>query len=297
MSDKTEKMIDCDNVVKIYKTKDIEVIALQGLDLHVDKGEMMAIIGNSGSGKSTLLNSLGALDRPSAGQLFVDGKNLLKMTERDLIAYKRDTVGFMWQNNARNMIPYLTVLENVQIPMFLKDSKVQKERAKELLSYVGLDHRYGHKLNQLSGGEQQRVAIAIALANNPKILLADEPTGAVDTKATLKIFDMMRSINEKLGTTIVVVTHDRQISTLMDRVVAIRDGKTSSEWIRRISYSSQVVNWDGEALSQEESHEELAVLDRAGRIQIPDDYLKALSVEKKGKVKMELEDKKIVIRA
>lgn len=296
-NDKTNKMIECDNLVKIYKTKDIEVIALQGLDLHVDKGEMMAIIGNSGSGKSTLLNSLGALDRPSAGQLLVDGKNLLKMTEKDLIAYKRDTVGFMWQNNARNMIQYLTVLENVQIPMFLKDSKMKKERAKELLSYVGLEHRYGHKLNQLSGGEQQRVAIAIALANNPKVLLADEPTGAVDTKTTLRIFDMMRSINEKIGTTIVVVTHDRQISTLMDRVVAIRDGKTSSEWIRKVSYSSQVSDWDAEAPSQEESHEELAVLDRAGRVQIPDEYLKALSIEKRGKVKMELEGKKIVIRA
>lgn len=289
-------IIDVDNLVKIYKTKDIEVIALHGLDLQVETGEMMAIIGNSGSGKSTLLNILGALDKASAGKVVIDGRDLLKMSEKEYIDYKRKTVGFVWQNNARNMIPYLSVLENVQIPIFLTKGKKRTERAKELLACVGLDHRFNHKLNQLSGGEQQRVAMAIALANNPKILLADEPTGAVDTQTTLKIFNLMRKINETYGTTIVVVTHDRQVSTLMDRVVAIRDGKTSSEWIRKEGYQIDFNNVNGVIVDQDESHEELAVLDRAGRVQIPKEYLNALELKSKGKVKIELEDQKIILR-
>src|SRR5690625_1816949 len=230
-------MIKCQNLMKIYKIDDDhEVIALQGLDLQVDQGEMMGIIGSSGSGKSTLLNMIGGLDRPSAGSLIVDGKDLLRMSDKDLVKYKLSTVGFVWQNNARNLIPYLTAVENVELPMLIK-GKHSKERAKELLEMVGLGHRFNSRLDSLSGGEQQRVAIAIALANNPRLLLADEPTGSVDTNTADVILDVFRELNRQLGVTIVIVTHDTQLTKKMDRVVAIRDGKTSSEILRRSYYN------------------------------------------------------------
>ena len=204
-------MVLCENLVKIYKTEDIEVVALQGLDLTVEKGELMAIIGNSGSGKSTLLNMIGGLDRPSAGRLFVAGKDLLKMTDSSLVKYKRETVGFVWQNNARNLIPYLTAVENVELPMILT-GKADRNKALELLEMVGLSNRKNSKLGQLSGGEQQRIAIAIALANSPELLLADEPTGAVDSKTAAQILDAFRELNRTIGVTVIIVTHDRQLS-------------------------------------------------------------------------------------
>ncbi|MBQ4090005.1 MAG: ABC transporter ATP-binding protein, partial [Clostridia bacterium] len=190
-------IVECDNLVKIYKTRDIEVLALQGLDLSVKRGELMAIIGNSGSGKSTFLNMLGALDRPNAGKLYVDGKNLFKMTEKELVEYKRSTVGFVWQNNARNLLPWLPAWQNVQTPMLFGTMKQRKERAMELLELVGLKEKANAKVMQLSGGEQQRIAIAIALANNPKLLLADEPTGSVDSKTASYIFDVFRRLNRE----------------------------------------------------------------------------------------------------
>lgn len=244
-------MIECDSLVKIYKTKDIEVLALQGLDLTVKRGELMAIIGNSGSGKSTFLNMIGGLDRPSAGKLYVDGKNLFQMTENELVKYKRSTVGFVWQNNARNLLPYLTAWENVMTPMLFVEEKEKavseeekKKRALELLELVGLGHRKDSKLSQLSGGEQQRVAIAIALANNPKLLLADEPTGAVDRKTADDILEMFRKLNEKLGLTIVIVTHDKELAKKVNRVVSIRDGKTSSERIMKNDYRERMEHLD-----------------------------------------------------
>ena len=234
MSDEAKKyMIEFDNLVKIYKTTDLEVVALQGLDLTVEQGELMAIIGNSGSGKSTLLNMLGGLDKPSAGKLLVDGRELLKFNEKELCEYKRSTVGFVWQNNARNLIPYLTAIENVELPMIITNESDRRHRAMELLEMTGIAHRAKNKLNQLSGGEQQRVAIAIALANTPKLLLADEPTGAVDSRTSMNILDLFHEINRSLGITIVIVTHDMAISRKVDRVVSIRDGRTSSEFIRR----------------------------------------------------------------
>ncbi len=291
-------MIVCENLVKIYKTNEIEVVALQGLDLVIEAGELMAIIGNSGSGKSTLLNMIGGLDRPSAGKLYVDGKDLLKFTDKELVKYKRETVGFVWQNNARNLIPYLTAQENVELPMlFLKNQHDRRNRAIELLDMVGLSHRRKNRLEELSGGEQQRVAIAIALANNPKILLADEPTGAVDTKTATQILDVFRELNNSLGLTIVIVTHDQQISRKVDRVVAIRDGRTSSEFIRRRSYKEELEAMESQEgmEEQQDTHEELAVLDRAGRLQIPREYLEHLGLWGAKKIKVELEDDRIVL--
>ena len=288
-------MIECDSLVKIYKTKDIEVLALQGLDLTVKKGELMAIIGNSGSGKSTFLNMIGGLDRPSAGRLYVDGKNLFQLDKKALVEYKRSTVGFVWQNNARNLLPYLSAWENVMTPMLFTsgNEKEKKERAIELLKLVGLEHRKDSALSQLSGGEQQRVAIAIALANNPKLLLADEPTGSVDRKTADYILNMFRRLNEELGITIVIVTHDKELAKKVNRVVSIRDGKTSSERIIKSNYRNRLedldVNWN-----EVETQDEYAVLDRAGRVEIASEMLEQIGVEH-NKIKLEIRDGRIVI--
>ncbi|WP_379135800.1 ABC transporter ATP-binding protein [Paenibacillus sp. sgz500958] len=290
-------MIHCEGLVKIYKAADLEVFALQGLDLQVEAGELMAIIGNSGSGKSTLLNMLGGLDRPSAGSLMVDGKNMLKMTERELVRYKRESVGFVWQNNARNLVPYLTALENVELPMLLGGRR-KRERALELLEAVGLGHRKDNRLQQLSGGEQQRVAIAIALANNPRLLLADEPTGSLDSRMSDQILDLFRELNRTIGITIVIVTHDPLLAKKVDRVVSIRDGKTSSEMIRRKSYAEELEELEQGIISAEaaeDSHVEYAILDKAGRLQIPAAYLESIGVKDTNKVKLELADGRLVL--
>ena len=287
-------MIECDNLVKIYKTKDIEVLALQGLDLTVERGELMAIIGNSGSGKSTFLNMIGGLDRPSAGKLYVDGKDLFRLTEAELVEYKKNTVGFVWQNNARNLLPYLTAYENVMTPMLFSKEENKKERANELLRLVGLSHRKNNRLSQLSGGEQQRVAIAIALANKPKLLLADEPTGSVDRNTSDYILDMFRKLNEELGITIVIVTHDQGLAKKVNRVVSIRDGKTSTERIMKNDYINKLGDVSFDWNDTEETQEEYAVLDRAGRLQIPPELLSGLGVDG-NKVKLELKDGHIII--
>jgi len=294
-NEEVKDVILCENLIKIYKTSEIEVVALQGLDLSVKEGELMAIIGNSGSGKSTLLNMIGGLDKATAGKLIVDGKDLFKLSDKEIMKYKRDTVGFVWQNNARNLLPYLTALENIEQVMNIKEISKLRARALELLEMVGLSHRKNNKLTELSGGEQQRVAIAIALCNNPKLLLADEPTGAVDTKTSEKILDLFRELNKRLNLTIVIVTHDRQISRKVDRVVAIRDGRTSSEFIRKISYAEELANLNSiAATDKEDTHEELAVVDRHGRVQIPEEYMNKLGLKGVSKLKVELEDKKIV---
>jgi putative ABC transport system ATP-binding protein len=286
-------MIACEGLVKIYKADELEVVALQGLNLSVKTGEMMAIIGNSGSGKSTLLNILGGLDRPSAGQVTVGPWNLLKAGDEDLVKYKRDTVGFIWQNNARNLLPFLSAIENVEMPMMFS-GKLDRNYAKQLLEWVGLKDRMHNKLQQLSGGEQQRVAIAISLANKPQLLLADEPTGSVDTRTSDMIMDIFRKFNRELGLTIVIVTHDLSLAGKVDRVVAIRDGLTSTEFIKRnpnLDLSKPFAQ--GESL--EEVHEAFVVVDRVGRLQVPKEYLQALSIG--DKASMEIDGDKIVIRA
>ncbi len=286
-------MIECEGLVKIFKTDDLEVVALQGLNLKVETGELMAIIGNSGSGKSTLLNTLGGLDRPSAGTVKVGPWDLLKISEDDLVKYKRDTVGFIWQNNARNLLPYLTALENVEMPMMLS-GKMDRTYAKQLLEWVGLKERMHNKLHQLSGGEQQRVAIAISLSNRPQLLLADEPTGSVDTATSDLIMNIFRRLNKELGITIVIVTHDLSLASKVDRVVAIRDGLTSTEFIKRNENLDMNQSFSAEfAGTLQEVHEAYVVVDRVGRLQIPKEFLAALEI--KDKASMEFDGERIII--
>ncbi len=301
MQEETKKsLIVCDNLVKIYKTKDIEVLALQGLDITIEEGELMAIVGNSGSGKTTFLNMIGGLDRPTAGHLYVDGKNLFTLTEKELVDYKKNTVGFVWQNNARNLLPYLSAKQNVELPMILDETKDRSDRAAALLELVGLKDKMESKLSQLSGGEQQRVAIAIALANQPKILLADEPTGSVDAKTGNYILDVFQKINREMGVTVIIVTHDMSLASRVDRVVSIRDGKTSSELIRRVSYLEELeqitdfADMDETSQTRQFQHEEYAVLDRAGRVQIPREMLEQIGV-KGNRIRLEVQDGKILI--
>ena len=264
----TSPFIVCDNLVKIYKVAELEVVALQGLDLVIQQGELLGIVGASGSGKSTLMNVLGGLDRPSAGRAWVDGKDLLKLSNRDLNQYRRAEVGFVWQHGARNLIPYLNALENVKLPMTLagQSGGNVNRRAKELLAIVGLAERMHHKLSELSGGEQQRVAIAVSLANNPKLLLADEPTGELDSVTAQTIYELFNHLNREMGLTTLIVSHDPGIARHVHRVVAIRDGKLATETVR--SRASATVGFEGEAgASQaEDVFEELTVLDSAGRL-------------------------------
>jgi ABC-type lipoprotein export system ATPase subunit len=289
-------MITCEGLVKIYKTDEVEVVALQGLNLTVERGEMMAIIGNSGSGKSTFMNILGGLDRPSAGTVRVGDWDLLKISDEQLVEYKRSTVGFVWQNNARNLLPYLTALENVEMPMML-GGKLDRAYAKQLLEWVGLKERMNNKLHQLSGGEQQRVAIAISLSNRPKLLLADEPTGSVDSATSDRIMDIFRTFNRELGVTIVIVTHDLELAGKVDRVVAIRDGLTSTEFIKRNPELDSAVYNTGTVgrRTVKEEHEAYVVIDRAGRLQIPKEYLETLGIG--NKASLEFDGEKIVIKA
>jgi ABC-type lipoprotein export system ATPase subunit len=270
-----ESLIVCDNLVKIYKVAELEAIALQGLDLVVDRGEFIAIVGASGSGKSTLLSILGGLVTPSAGEARVAGFDLLKMGVRERTRYRRKVVGFVWQQTARNLLPFLTAVENVGLPMRLdgRSRKSRRAHAETLLRQVGLQKRMRHRPEQLSGGEQQRVAIAIALANDPSVIFADEPTGELDSQTAGEVVDVLRRVNEENGVTVVVVTHDPELAGEVNRTVSIRDGRSSSEVLRRTELDA-----DGERAVVAE---EFAVLDRVGRLQLPHDYVDALRLERR----------------
>jgi ABC-type lipoprotein export system ATPase subunit len=279
--------IVCEGLVKIYKVADLEVVALQGLDLHVEPGEFVALIGASGSGKSTLMHILGGLDVPSAGRAVVAGNDLAALDRGARTDYRRRVIGFVWQQTARNLLAYLTARQNVELPMLLAGvGRVEREqRAQELLERVGLPDRADHRPSALSGGEQQRVAIAVAIANRPSVLFADEPTGELDSATAHEVFDLMRSLNQELGVTIVVVTHDPLVSEQVSRTIAIRDGRTSTETLRRRAVTDA---GDHHVIS-----EEYAVLDRVGRLQLPRAHVEALGLERR--VRLVLEDDHITI--
>ena len=264
----------CDGLVKIYRITGREVVALQGLELTVDAGEMLALIGPSGAGKSTLLNIVGGLDRPSAGQVLVDGANLADLSDTALDRYRREQTGFVWQLPGRNLIPYLTARENIELPMAMArlPAHVRRKRAAELLEAVGLGDRADHVPTQLSGGEQQRVAIAVALANRPRLLLADEPTGELDSATAKEIYELFRILTQAYGLTIITVSHDPNVAQVVDRVITIRDGKTSTETRQIPDARSQTSNQVEKGAQEGVQTEELVVLDSAGRLQVPREY-------------------------
>ncbi|PSK96635.1 ABC-type lipoprotein export system ATPase subunit [Haloactinopolyspora alba] len=273
--------ISCDNLVRIYQTEGVEVVALQGLDLLVEPGELLAVVGASGSGKSTLLNILSGNDVPTAGRALVAGHDLLEMSGRDRAAYRRDVAGFVWQQTARGLMPFLTAAENVELPLLIAGTprSQRSARAGELLELLGIADCRDRRPGELSGGQQQRCAVAVAVANRPRVLFADEPTGELDSATGDEVFAALRRTNAELGTTVVIVTHDPDVAGHVDRTVAIRDGRTSSEVRRRTELTA-------------EGHErivaeEYAVLDRAGRVQIPREFVDQLGL--RDRVRLELE--------
>jgi len=217
------------DLIKVYRTGKSEVIALRGLDMQVADGELVAVQGPSGCGKTTLLNLIGGIDRPTAGRIEVDGSNLVDFGDGDLVKYRLAKVGFIFQ--FFNLVPTLTAEENVELPLRLagKGPSIRAERRKELLELVGMTQRASHRPDELSGGEQQRVAIGVALANDPPLLLADEPTGELDTKTGQEVLDLFRRLNQEFKKTIVVVTHDARVSHIAHRVLEIQDGKIMGE--------------------------------------------------------------------
>ncbi|MEU6825606.1 ABC transporter ATP-binding protein [Streptomyces atriruber] len=290
-----DALITCDRLVRVFATDGVEVQALQGLDLLVREGELMALVGASGSGKSTLMNILAGLDEPTAGAARVAGHGLLAMSAKERLRYRRDVVGFVWQQTARNLLPYLTAAQNVALPMQLKGTRGTKhgmkraqksERALKLLDLLEVSECRDRRPHQMSGGQQQRVAIAVALANDPAVLLADEPTGELDSHTAEQIFAAFRTANEELGTTIVIVTHDQAVASEVRRTVAIRDGRTSTEVLRRTEV---------DASTGQESliSREYAMLDRAGRLQLPAEYTASLGM--RDRVALELEQDHIAV--
>ncbi|WP_335937420.1 ABC transporter ATP-binding protein [Streptomyces sp. PTD5-9] len=285
-----DALITCDRLVRVFSADGVEVQALQGLDLLVREGELMALVGASGSGKSTLMNILAGLDAPTAGAAQVAGHNLLAMTAKDRLHYRRKVVGFIWQQTSRNLLPYLTAAQNVVLPLQLAGgrgrSRARTERALELMELLQVADCRDRRPHEMSGGQQQRVAIAVALACDPAVLFADEPTGELDSHTAQQIFAAFRTANEELGTTIVIVTHDRAVATEVRRTVAIRDGRTATEVLRR----SEVDETTGDETLVAR---EYAMLDRAGRLQLPAEYTRALGM--RDRVALDLEEDHITV--
>ena len=286
MTEKTVPFVRCQDLFKIYKWQGMEVVALRGLDLEVYAGEFLGIVGSSGSGKTSLLNVLAGLDAPSAGQVTVGQRDLSDMSEADRVAYRRTEVGFLWQTTSRNLLSYLTALENVELPMAILGvgAKDRREWALELLSTLGLMEKSDRLSRQLSGGEQQRVAIAVALANKPRMVIADEPTGELDTQTADEVLLAMQGLCRQYAVTVIVVTHYEGISRFADRVVQIRDGRTVAESVVEPTFQQ----------SRGTAQEEYLVVDRAGRLQLPQEPVERLGLS--GLVRIVEEDDGIVIR-
>jgi putative ABC transport system ATP-binding protein len=281
--------IECTDLVRIFSVGSVEVQALQGLNLEVGRGELTAIVGASGSGKSTLLSILSGLDMPTAGGARVAGHDLLTMTGAERTKFRRHTVGFIWQQSSRNLVPYFTVAENVALALALArhPRRVRGKRVQEVLNRVGIAELSNRLPQELSGGQQQRAAISVALANNPEIILADEPTGELDASAARLVLDVLRDLNEQLGVTVLIVTHDASVSSHVRRTIQIRDGRTSTEVLRS-------TRMDGSGKMEQHS-EEFAVLDRAGRLQLPQEYVAALDL--KDRVRLDLGIDHIEVRS
>lgn len=281
-----DALVVCDNLVRIYQSESVEVQALQGLDLLVHEGEMVALVGASGSGKSTLLNVLAGVDAPTAGRARVAGHDLVEMSRKEQVHYRRHVVGFVRQQTARNLVPYLSARQTVDLPLTIagRPRAERRARTQELLGLLGVEHCADRRPHEMSGGEQQRVSIAVALANAPRLLLADEPTGELDSETAGEVFAALRDVNRELGATVVVVTHDAAVSGQVARTVAIRDGRTSSEVLR----SDETADAPARA-------EEFAVMDRAGRVQLPREYREALELTRR--VRLALAEDHVQIRS
>ncbi|MFJ3491780.1 ABC transporter ATP-binding protein [Leifsonia aquatica] len=277
--DRPEAGIECSDLVRIFTAEGVEVQALQGLNLRVRGGELVAIVGASGSGKSTLLGILSGLDKPTAGAASVAGRDLLALTASQRVDYRRRTVGFVWQQTSRNLLPYLTARENIALTMSLARRPDRVERSRDLLDLLEVSHCADRRPAEMSGGEQQRVAIAVGLANEPAVLLADEPTGELDEHTSADVLEAMRGVNRELGVTTLIVTHDPAVSEHVARTIQIRDGRTSTEVLRR---TGRTESGDEHTIA-----EEFAVLDRVGRLQLPPEYLSALSMRDRVRLALE----------
>jgi len=281
--------IDCVDLVRIFRTKDVEVQALQGLTLRVDSGDMVAVVGASGSGKSTLLNVLSGLDQPSAGRATVAGHDMLGMSRAERVTFQRTSVGFVWQQTARNLLPYLSAAENIAAVLAIArgpKGDARAARVDELVDLLGVGDVRDRLPAQMSGGQQQRVAIAVAVANNPAVLLADEPTGELDEATSEEVLGAMRRVNEERGVTTLIVTHDPTVATQVRRTVQIRDGRTSTEVVRSTRTDEQGGEYN--------VAEEFAVLDRVGRMQLPAAF--TASLELRDRVRLTLESDHVSVR-
>jgi ABC-type lipoprotein export system ATPase subunit len=271
----------CRDLVRIFQTDGVEVQALQGLNLLVQRGELVAVVGASGSGKSTLLTILSGLDTPTAGVASVAGTNLLMMSRRQRLEYRRHTVGFVWQQTGRNLLPYLTAAENIATVLALAGRRDRAARVDDLAQLLRIGDGLDLRPAEMSGGMRQRVALAVGLANAPQVLLADEPTGELDEDASAEVLGAIREANEEVGVTTLIVTHDPAVSDHVRRTVQIRDGRTSTETMRSLAVGAAN---DGDEPVEPEV---FAVLDRVGRLQLPADYVTALDLADRVRLALE----------
>ena len=278
----TQPLVECEGLVHIYKTADLEVVALQGLDLRVEAGEMVAIAGRSGSGKTTLMNLLAGVEPPSAGAARVAGHDLARMVDRERDRYRREVVGYLLQHSLANLALDLTVIQNVQVPMIAGGPRRRGARARKLLEKLGLGGQARLRPAQLTGAEAQRLALAVALANEPRLLLADEPTAELDGTNARELLVDLTSLLRDLGTAAIMVTHDQQLERHVDRVIQIRDGRTSTErrWLARPNGDREVAD-------------ELVILDRAGRLQLPRAHVEKLGLRDRVRVHLEADSIRI----